>query len=1574
MNLTGTLIDNRYEIEDLFAEGGMSFLFRGRALENNRPIAVKVLKPSAVSNRIEDVIRYQGVIEKISDLKHPNIVEIIGFGSLVQAYGPPLYYLIMEMANAGSLFDALKSGRKFSLEDTTEIALQTCRALDAVHRIGVIHGDVKPGNILVGETGGDIRVRLIDFGLSRIKKTEDLSYSPEACGTFCYMPPEQAGVIRRSIDERSDLYSLGVVLYELLAGRLPFSGDSLVSLLHEQAAKIPEAPSAHNPKVPDLLDKITLKLLAKEPGNRYQGAAGLIADLEQFLKGEQNFSPGRNDIVGRVDYNSAMVGREKELELLISLLSQARNGRGRLCLISGEAGIGKTRLAGELRKHALSMGVPCIEGRAFNRENKIPHGPLRDALSDYLRYFNRYGAERRALIAAQVKRECGDLGRILIDFNPRTKEILGECPDLISLEPEREIQRFYNIMIRSLISAAKAENGLVLMLEDLHWSDMGTLRFIEDILSSINDAPLLVVGSYRHNEVKKGHPLMRIARDIRSDEIRLGHLAQEKVATLVRSIIRLSDKDSATLTDIVARKSGGNPLFSIEIIKQLISERLIDNAPGGWRIKGGKIDETEIPETVINTLLKRTESLVKDDKDLLSQAAVIGKTFDLELLARLESAADDANASNNSRMRAVIEALDRAEKQQILIPAENSGVHAFVHDRIRDAFYERIGTRERQKLHRQIGILLETERRDRTEYSIFDLAYHWIQAGDEEKILEYAHKAEAIARENYSYKDAIGYLKILRSILSNRLSNRPDEENLRRYLEYTILLAKTHLYTFESDDALGLLNEALPQITGTGELVDAYLLLTRAYFLAADHMKSEEMASKGLSLLGERIPATRLGTILNIFASLVIHYLRPLTRLTIRLKHGDELGATEKILRFYDMLWFVFAFTDVRKFALLSLRRLILLEKNVGPSRELAVCKANNGIMLAMILPFGRKRSVEFPPGETDMPVDEWILSSFYYIRGLLDHINCEYPSAISDLKRGNAVSEKIGDTFGNYWTGLLLFIAYHLLSEYAEAAQAYQKVLQYSKNLIEELTISSWAFPAEYYIEIGRFDLALDLFERNKGKLRELKLWTQYCYWNFNFAYLHLEKDEPEKALERLAEARAIMKGYHLPLFWLSTYFPRYAQALIADFMKKQGTISSQERRKSLRAIKRACRTAVQKTKRDRFISMVSSRMFAHYHVLNGDRARAQQCFKESIDIARSVGRRYEEARSRYEYGVFLKDAGDWHAAWEELVTAYMIFDEIGVPVFRDRIAAHLRLSPESAGGLESRITREKTLHMIEKSREFAACTDLDELIDKVLALAMEISGARNGWIFLYDEGTDKLAPAAARSVDETTFHDYSWNVVREVFETGKTVIAANAAAEDEFSSYRSVAHLSLRSLMCAPLKFDNRVIGVCYLDNPLAGGIFGNEEVRLVQLLLSDASVAAENLLLRRRLEDVRSHHARSDAKTAPPNEDIMRVISYLEKHFVEDIGRGDLADIIGVHPDYLGKLFKKATGTTIKEYANRLRTEWAMKRLVDTEDKIITIAFDAGFENLRTFNRIFSHITGTGPAQYRERNREN
>jgi AraC-like DNA-binding protein len=1570
MELTGTLIDNRYEVGALMAEGGMCRVYRGHDRKTGRPLAVKALKEGRLSRRLDDLVRFHVALEAVSRLESPFVERVIAWRIVDAGMGSEGRYVIAEHAGGASLAELLAAVIRLNPVETVALGLQVAQALASVHGAGVIHGDVKPGNVMVDVSGGGgtPQAVLIDFGLSRLRREEMEHVPANPSGTYPYMSPEQAGIIRRPVDVRSDLYSLGALLYETLTGRPPITGETLVKLLHSLAADVPPPPSAINGTISPELDTVVLKLLEKEPERRYQSARGLLHDLERIAGGERGFAAGAEDTTERLDFTGEMAGRDGELSLLLDRYDDVRSGKGRAVFITGEAGIGKSRLAEELRRRVMESQVFFVEGRATNRENKSPHGPFRDAMGDFLRQYRRLDAGRRDEITGSVRREMGELGKIVTDFEPSARELLGECTRTVPLEPAREIQRFYLTMSRFYLCLARACGGLALFLDDLHWADGGTLDLIEEMLHRIKEAPLFLLCAYRDGELGPEHPLQAVAAGRKEgdavEDLHLSPLDPAAARWYLAGVLRIDDE---ALAAYASRCSGGNPLFIQEIVKGLASAGLLKADGGAWRADPEMLGRVEAPPTVADALIRRAEFLDTDDRDLLSRAAAVGRSIDTNLLLILEK----RPGYGEEEVRRIVAAVDRSVERQILTAGPvGSGRVSFTHDRVRDAFYGLVPPEERPGLHGRIGRAMEEMYADRQDVVLFELAHHFIRAGDEKKTLKYAWQAGMKARDNFAYRDAIGYFTVIRAILETRYMQSCDEEEGRRFLQCTVLLAEMNLEVFESGIAIDLLNRVMPGIKGNEELNTAYLILTRAYFMKADYEQSEEMACMGLALLGERMPRTRAGLLISIWNTMLARLFHSLQRQVLPWTDRDKSDVSKRILKYFDWLWYVYNFTDTLKLAWLVLRRLAIAESMIGPSQELELCRMNYAQLLAMAFPRRRKRPVRYSLDTIKTKLDERGLSSFYYLRGFIHYLHGDYFESRRDLKRCIDISDRIGDAFMVYTVSLLVFLSHHLHSEYEDAQKAYDKAMGYAKNDFERMIVGGWSFPREYYIETGRYDSAEKELEEHAHKLFEFRMWIHYCYACGDYAYLHVERGEPEKALPLLAEAKSLMKRYRLPEVWIPNFFTRYAQALTADYMKKRSGMPNGDRRRSLRAIQKACRTAVRKTRtvNNLFIAMVSHRLMAQYHVLVGRHDRAVRSFEKSIGIARSVGRRYELARSLYEYGAYMKECGDWPGAWRLLTEAYVLFEEIGVPVYRERFAGLLGVTLQADPSAEGAVSRERMQYMVEQSSLVSGSEGIPELLGRVLSLSMELSGARNGWLLLFDDEQGRLVEGACRTADDGVAQVYSRHMVERVYESGEYMVCADASSDGELSLYRSVSGQELRSVLCLPVSHNELVDGVLYLDNPLAAGVFTGETVKLLSMLLSNAAVLIENVLLRKRLESL-GRAERSKPSSVEGNL-LKRACEFIDRSLGEEDLKERLSAELGVSADYLGRVFRQYTGMSLREYIAQRRIRRAMEHLVNTDRKVIDIAFDTGFDSLRTFYRLFYRAAGMTPSEYRER----
>ena len=568
MNIAGITINNRYHVYEEIAQGSMSAVYHAHDVQDSRDVALKIIDISMTSQKGDDLIRFRTEIEAVYGISHPNIITVFDHGQFETTEIASGLYIAFEYLEWENLKDVLESQTLFPFEKAVNCAIQVCQALEEVHRLNIIHGDIKPSNIVL-----DIHnsVKLIDFGLSRIKKqTQSSTY-----GTFLYMSPEQAGLIRRTVDERSDLYSLGIVLYQLLTGTMPFTSGSLVDLFHEQLTTIPAPPSQVNTNMPDVIDKVLLKLLDKDPEKRYQTAAGLRADLELVQQCKHAIAPGSKDLPIRIDSTRSFIGREKELNKLIAF---AEKKDGDIICISGEAGIGKSRLVEQFLQYALSKNILYIESKSYNRASKEPYAPIKDILTGYVHTYYRYTEEKQKLMSSILRKSCGDLGNIITEFNPLIKKIVGKFPQQIGLEPETEKRRFNLVVSKFLNSIAEAEKGLILILEDLHWSDTGTIDILIEMMKSITPSQLKIVITLRETVFVKRDDLGSMTEQF-MDAIQAGSLIhpvplnEEDVTKFIPAIIGDREKRKR-LSSVIYQKSQGNPLFTTEIIKYLIENNI----------------------------------------------------------------------------------------------------------------------------------------------------------------------------------------------------------------------------------------------------------------------------------------------------------------------------------------------------------------------------------------------------------------------------------------------------------------------------------------------------------------------------------------------------------------------------------------------------------------------------------------------------------------------------------------------------------------------------------------------------------------------------------------------------------------------------------------------------------------------------------------------------------------------------------------------------------------------------------------------------------------------------------------
>ncbi|HZD62772.1 MAG TPA: serine/threonine-protein kinase PknK, partial [Xanthobacteraceae bacterium] len=648
-------------------------------------------------------------------------------------------------------------------------------ALRQVHRQGLIHKHIRPASVLVDAAG---IVRLTGFGMaSRLPRERQPPATLDViAGTFAYMAPEQTGRMNRSIDARSDLYSLGVILYEMLTGALPFTASDPMEWIHCHIARRPMAPRDRVKGIPDPVAAIVMKLLAKTAEERYQTAAGVEADLRECLKAWQMhgridaFQLGVHDTSDRLLIPERLYGRDAEMDRLVAAFDRVlTQGRTELVLVSGYAGIGKSSIVNELHKVLLPSHGLFAAGKFDQYKRNIPYATLAQAFQNLVRQLlSKNDAElsvwRRALLDA-----LGPNGQLMVNLIPELALIIGEQPPVSELSPQDAHDRFQLVFRRFLGVFARPDHPLALFLDDLQWLDTATLELLERLVTQPDMRHLLLIGAYRDNEVSPSHPLMRALRAIRNNggrvqEIVLAPLGHDDVVSFVADALRTDREYARPLAELVFEKTEGNPFFAIQFIAALADEELLtfDSDAPGWQWDMDRIRAKRVTDNVVDLMAGKLSRLPDSTLDAMKQLACLGNSAPTATLSMILETSEGA-----------IDALFWEVEHAGLV-FRLHGAYAFIHDRVQEAVYALIPKVERAAMHLRIGRVLASRTPPaELEENIFEIVnqldrgaalVHSVEERD--RIAELNLMAGKRAKTSTAYASALIYLATGRALLA----------------------------------------------------------------------------------------------------------------------------------------------------------------------------------------------------------------------------------------------------------------------------------------------------------------------------------------------------------------------------------------------------------------------------------------------------------------------------------------------------------------------------------------------------------------------------------------------------------------------------------------------------------------------------------------------------------------------------------------------------------------------------------------------------------------------------------------
>jgi Nif-specific regulatory protein len=1432
----------RYQLRNVLKETAAVAVYRVFDVADKRDEAIKILRHEL--SEPQQLLHFRTEFNTLASLQHASIVRVFDFGLLNERFP----YFTMEYFPGKKISEFFDGQNWDALYD---VILQIAAGLHHIHHLGIIHLDLKPSNILVDESG---KAKLMDFGVA-VESHQVLDR--QIRGTLQYMAPE---VLRQDrVDSRADLYALGMTLYETVTGALPGYGKQPIDVIRMHLDEEIRTPSSINPRVPEALEQIIMKLLEKDPRHRYPSAAAL---LQAVAAAAGKTAPAGELLVGRGELFAApLIGRKSEVQHLTTLIHEAREGHGSGVILAGPEGMGKSRIVRDATLRAQLDGARVFCGRCpVNR--KTIYAPFFEIFHQLVTAVNP-----EADVAEEIRRML--------------KPVIAGAGVDASSPVHGQKYRLYNRIVQAMqdiygfLSVGSDTGGtpLILVIEDLQWADPSTAELFAFLIGEAKHNGLLVIGSLTIEPGVDGAYWEQRSKEVGFPIIRVDTLPESLVREHIQSLLG-EQNVSDELVRWMLWESAGSPLNIRRVIDYLIAHEYLHWTPKGWVAEMERIRGLRIPGGAASILMEKVEGLGPAARALLETASVFGEISHVDQLTQ----AGGGRSASSSTPEEIFGLLRELVKRGLLDESTDGKIVTFPQIHLRDAVYNAMTDRRRTELHLIVASVLEPVYTAGSSQLLGQIAYHFARANESERGIRYSVEAGDLATRTLAHQEATEFYRVAlelmdlsgvdearkaevrekladsyyrgddyrsamnayQFLLKSIQSRRGDEETNIDLARVMKKIGKVLSKRGELDSSLSYYQNAVAQYEQLGEKFEVAELYNRIAWLYKE--KDDLDAARASAEKALKLVDSESGEPPHV----VFGYIK------------NALGAIEYSLGNWQR-------------AKVFLAEAIAVGEEVGSAQLCKVASTNLGNTLWKLGDWDHalahyRRNLEASETEGDL----WDLVTAYNNVGVIEFGRGSFHTACEYFDKSVRIDQKIGALEYEALAQENLGEALEMTGRWVEAMEHYQRCL--TMEGFDETRASR----TSVYVPLARLtnkkgDIAKALAYGQKAlnaaeRARDEDLIAEACY------ILAAIEDERENATE---SQKFLDRA--LQIFEQNKTVPGLARAhtAAASLAFQQQDIETATKHAELG------RRYAEEI-HDRFTLAKNDWMWGKIRYFEGDREAAAAKF----DAAKAV---FEELDTPYELARLLFDVGLLREEPEEATltirSAIRIFERLDATHDLERARGALfRIRPVGKNPDQNVVGLYEVVKIINSS------LNLEEVLNRVLDLAVRRLRAERGMLLLFDLITGALRTRVARNIKEGAEGESKrspQSIIKEVIASGQSIMSADARADERFVESESVIAENILSILCVPLVIKDRIAGAIYIDHRQARHLFSAKDLSFLEAFADQAAIAIENARLYEELEEART-------RLSLENETLRREV-LVEKHLDSVVGQSEVVSKI-------------------------------------------------------------------------------